>query len=227
MKEIEERLRRLRTQVEDELKAYVSEHILNQAQMGVYESVKRVVLPVGRACAGADDRLGLELKLTELRAFLDTNPKEREVHKQLLELEAIAKLRTASLSEVFVEKRSGKTGRIDIWARPTDVHELGRIIELKRPSLKLICYKRFQRASTPLKLAIRQVGEYQESKLLVHDKNGVFEHTDFTDMRKTIVAGRKLPLPGTYLLIAEEESAESVDIYSWDAWIDRFERIYT
>ena len=35
-----------------------------------------------------------------------------------------------------------------------------------------------------------------------------------------------LPLT-SYLILASEEQAESVDIYSWDAWIDRIERIHT
>ena len=59
------------------------------------------------------------------------------------------------------------------------------------------------------------------------DTNSGLEEAQLSSMKKTIVAGQRFQFPGKYILIAEEEKKDFVEIYSWDAWIDRFERIYT
>ena len=228
--EFEDIFQRFRIQREDSLKGKFPKNIINDIHDNIYKTVKQVILPIPKeiseACS-SDYRLPLELGLTALRILLDANPKEKEVQNKLLELEKYAKLRTASLSEVYVKKSTGKKGRIDMLARPANKRDLGRIIELKRPSMKLDVYKHSQRISAPLKNAIRQVGEYHESNLVVKDTNSGLEEAQLSSMKKTIVAGQRFQFPGKYILIAEEEKKDFVEIYSWDAWIDRFERIYT
>ena len=204
-----------RSKIEDILKNNVCEFVSNLVHEENYQKVKASTTPfINRQKI----ELELEIAIVLLRASLNNNPKERELQNLLLEFEKVARVRTASLSEVCILKPSGKSGRIDILALPDDEDDLGRIIELKRPSLKLIAYKK--RPSSTFKGAIRQIGEYQESTLK-------FRGEELSSYRKTIVAGRKQILPEAYLIIAEEEQKNSVDVYSWDAWINRLERIYT
>jgi hypothetical protein len=216
---IVENLRRLVSQFEDQIKARTSEFVLNKLHAEVYHRVKQSKIAIESQFPD-QKKILLEQAIVDLRASLSENPKEREVQNQLLEFEKIAKVRTASLSEVYISKPSGGSGRIDILALPDDEREFGRIIELKRPSLKLVANKIEKRASSGLSRAIRQVGVYQDSEL-------AFRGEKLNSFRKTIVAGRKQLLPGAYFIIAEQEQTHSVDVYTWDAWIDRIERIFT
>jgi len=116
-KKITETLRLLRLRAEDGLKAQVSEHVLNQLHEGPYKQVKESIAPI-RNILSDNRHIELESAIIDLRVSLNTNPKEREVHNRLLEFEKLARVRTASLSEVYISKPSGRTGRIDILALP-------------------------------------------------------------------------------------------------------------
>lgn len=141
---------KIRVKMEDKLDHVFSENAIYQAHSGVFNQVNQKLRLIQNAI-GINSHLEIEKKITEIRVLLNDNPKERVMQENLLTLEAIAKLRTVSLSEVFVIKNESskrKYGRIDILARPTDEDDLGRIIELKRPSIKLIAYKSFPNTST-------------------------------------------------------------------------------
>lgn len=223
--------RSLRTQMEDKLKAKISEPASDQVHEGVYQKVKGTTAPVSNMIANTvleligDDhsierKIDLERRIIELREALYNNPKERDLQNRLLEIEELAGVRTASLSEVYIYKPSGRRGRIDILALPDSEKDLGRIIELKRTSLKLIVNRNGQKPSRGFKRASRQVGVYGQSKL-------IWRGEALKDFQKTIIAGRRQVLPGAYFLIAEEEQTESVDVYTWDAWTDLMERTLT
>jgi hypothetical protein len=225
--DIDQSIRILRTRAEDKIKRQCSEFVINQVHSELYKPLKSRINPIKEAILeslGIDNQIELELEITKLRHLLNVNPKERAVQKQLLELEDRVQIRSAVAAEVHVNKSSGKKGRIDILAVPFYDKDLGRILELKRPSLKVVVFKNAQRVSKLLKRTLIQIGEYQEAKLCVHSRP---DELELRKLRKTIIAGRRLPSPDPYLLIAENEKTESVDIYSWDAWIDRFERINT
>lgn len=220
--QINELMLSLRTKLEDNIKNVASEFLHNHVHKDVFVPVKQAILQIDQLTAG-DPRNEFERQLVVLRLTLDTNPKERKVQDMLLDLEKTGKVRIASLSEVSVEMPTGRKGRIDILARSLESSEPGRIIELKRPSVKLVAYASTdsQRPSRSLKNVLKQIGQYQESKLT---NRGV---DCLAGLRKTVVAGRSFTSLEPYLTLASEEQVESVDIYSWDAWIDRIERIHT
>lgn len=214
----------LREVVEKKIRSQCSEHVILEVHDNIYQPVKCVTT---RQLAQPKDT-NSDILVREMRKLIESNARERELQKCLIKLEKSKHNACEIYSEVLIEKPNKTTGRIDLLLYPKSDDDTGTIFELKRSSFKLIARRRDRKTTARLKKAIEQIKNYGLSEVRRCKSGSKAHDTVLNKLLQKLIIGRRMQLPGEYIgIIGHEKENPNLQIYTWDAWIAEFERIYT
>ncbi|MCG6192302.1 hypothetical protein LFX25_03485 [Leptospira sp. FAT2] len=252
--QIYEKMTSKKAAFEENVRDHVSEHSVKKAHTGIYlwlknklgliinrvsfrnsNEIRNYVLDkfLGENVSGEKDAkpiteltkiFKIRTLIFEMRVLLNRKSLEKDLQNKFREMLLAVSDKYEIRQEVYVKKKNGLKGRIDNLSYFKYSNEEGTIFELKNAKFTLALKRDKFRIPKKLYKAILQVFGYWEAEI----KNSSEGNIDLTKFNKIIIAGRWMDHPEDYFKISEEELKDyKLKIYSWDAWLAEYERVFT
>lgn len=235
----------LRRGLEESLRQLVSEHVLLEIHDAIYSPVRGALDPVNGAVEAAlrdavgtspdaEQRRRFRSALSELRALLDNNAKERELQRVLFDsglLDPAGTCHTVTEVALRATDRDPRGMRVDLMVDAV-ADNPAQVIELKRGSHRLLARRGtpVERISEPLMKALRQVRTYGarlESDAEVRIDAESLHALQLEQLELRLIAGRRLPAQASYHLLGQIEATGRLELHisTWDGFLAELERI--
>ncbi len=216
-------VQKMKYEIEDSIKNSVSEFVILNIHDSVYSPIESYLKKMKKMTKVNDSEIDIGIK--ELKSLINNNALERELQNKMIQLLKFNKIELEVIKELVIvknKKGKSKTGRIDVIVYAENTSKI--IYELKRGSVNLISKHNPNDILKPLENAINQINVYGLSKVFYCREPLLENLSTFT---KKLVIGRRMKISGNYVGIIEIENKDtSLKIYSWDAWISEFARIF-
>jgi hypothetical protein len=231
--------------MERAIREQCSEQVVLEVHDAIYAPVRNALeLVHGQVENAVSAALGTDLNtlprhrhrsaITNLRALLNANAKERELQDALV-ASGLLGLTCRAVEEVAIRPANGQHGmRMDIVTSAAE-GEPAQVIELKRGCHLLVAHrgKPVERLASGMRAALAQVEAYgrrlqtdADARASVED--GCELRLDVIELR--LVAGRRLPAASDYHLVSQREvdsheAGVPLLIYTWDGLLAELERL--